>query len=229
MKAAVRAALFLMILLAIPVLPFLWLGESFEQSLLLALKQPSSPSVVAAWTVGLLTTDMFLPVPSSAVITYAGGVLGLMPGAFASWIGLSVGAFGGFGLARVFGDKVTRNFTEVEDIARLERFTRDFGPTSLILTRALPILAEACVLLVGAGKLSWLRFAVPVLLMNALLAITYSACGAYFRDSPSFVVAIVASGAIPLLTALSLRRWWKLTPSLTPSDSTGPASPETDD
>ena len=42
MSPAVKAALFLIVLFAIPVVPFLWLGESFEQSLLKALREPSS-------------------------------------------------------------------------------------------------------------------------------------------------------------------------------------------
>ena len=108
MKSAAKAALFLIVLFAIPIIPFLWLGESFEQSLLDALRQPGSKTTVWIWVVGLLAADMFLPVPSSAVVTYAGGVLGVAQGALASWIGLSAGAIGGFGLARQFGEPLAQ-------------------------------------------------------------------------------------------------------------------------
>ena len=211
MSPAVKATLFLIVLFAIPVVPFLWLGESFEQSLLKALREPSSPMVVSAWVVGLLAADMFLPVPSSAVITYAGGALGLVPATLVSWLGLSVGATGGFGLARVFGETLARRFSESQDVTRMSDFTRRHGPTALVLTRALPILAEACVLMLGAGRLSWRRFLMPMLASNLLLALTYSACGVWFRESASFPLVIVASGAVPLLTALAIRRWWKPT------------------
>ena len=209
MPPAVKAALFLIVLFAIPVVPFLWLGESFEQSLLKALDEPSSPMVVSAWVIGLLAADMFLPVPSSAVITYAGGALGLVPATLVSWLGLSVGAASGFGLARLFGETLARRLSESQDVARMSDFTRRHGPTALVLTRALPILAEACVLMLGAGRLSWRRFLVPMLASNLLLALTYSACGVWFRDSASFPIAIVASGAVPLLAALAIRRWWQ--------------------
>ena len=69
MQSAFKAALFLIVLFAIPVLPFLWLGETFEQSLLKARREPSAPEVIGAWVIGLLVADMFLSVPSSAVIT----------------------------------------------------------------------------------------------------------------------------------------------------------------
>ena len=211
MKPALRAALFLMVLFAIPIVPFVWLGESFEAGLLKALREPSSHMVVTSWVIGLLAADMFLPVPSSAVITYAGGVLGVVAGTVTSWIGLSLGAVGGFGLARLFGESIARRFSVSEDIERMSRFTQRHGATALVLTRALPILAEACVLMLGAGRLSWRQFLLPMLASNLLLSLTYSACGAYFKDSNAFPIAIVASGTVPLIGALVIRRFWQPT------------------
>ncbi len=208
MKPAIRAALFLTVLFAIPIVPFVWLGESFEAGLLRALCEPSSPGVVMGWVIGLLAADMFLPVPSSAVITYAGGVLGVVAGTVTSWIGLSLGAVGGFGLARLFGESIARRFSESEDIERMSRFTQRHGATALVLTRALPILAEACVLMLGTGRLSWRQFLLPMLVSNLLLSATYAACGAYFQNSNAFPVAIIASGAVPLIAALVIRRRW---------------------
>ena len=210
MKPAIRAALFLIVLFAIPIVPFVWLGESFETGLLRSLHEPSSPIIVCGWVIVLLAADMFLPVPSSAVITYAGGVLGVVAGTIASWIGLSLGAVGGFGLARLFGESIARRFSESADIERMSQFTQRHGATALVLTRALPILAEACVLMLGTVRLSWRQFLLPMLVSNLLLSVTYSACGAYFKDSNAFPVAIIASGAVPLIAALFIRRKWKV-------------------
>jgi uncharacterized membrane protein YdjX (TVP38/TMEM64 family) len=209
MKPALRAALFLAVLFAIPIVPVVWLGDSFEESLLKLLRDPSSPQIVATWVVGLLAADMFLPVPSSAVITYAGGVLGLTVGTIASWLGLSLGGLGGFALARTCGEPLARRFSEPDDIARMSQFTQRYGATAILLTRALPILAEACVLMLGCGRLSWRQFLVPLLVSNLLLSLAYSACGAVFQGSASFVVAIVGSGAVPLIAAVLIRRWWR--------------------
>lgn len=208
MKPALKAAAFLILLFAIPIIPFLWLGESFEQSLLDALQQPRSPIVVSTWVMGLLAADMFLPVPSSAVITYAGGALGFGLGAIVAWIGLTVGGVGGFWLARLFGEPLARWLSDADDVARVGDFARRHGATAIYLTRALPILAEACILMLGAGRMGWRRFLGPMLISNGLLSLTYAACGAWFRDSSSFPIAIVASGAVPLIAALVLRRVW---------------------
>lgn len=208
MRSAAKAAVFLIVLFAIPILPFLWLGESFEQSLLDSLRQPTSNTTVSCWVIGLLAADMFLPVPSSAVATYAGGVLGVTWGTLVSWVGLSLGAIGGFGLARTFGEPLARRFSEADDVTRMSAFAKRHGPTALVLTRALPILAEACILMLGVGRLSWGRFLGPMLISNGLLALTYATCGAWFRDSNAFPIAIVASGTIPLVVALVIRRRW---------------------
>lgn len=221
MKSAAKAALFLLVLFAIPIVPFLWLGESFEQSLLDAMRQSAaSRTTVGAWVIGLLAADMFLPVPSSAVVTYAGGILGLIWGTLASWVGLSLGAVGGFGLARLCGEPLVRRFSEGDDVTRMRDFARRHGPQAILLTRALPILAEACVLMLGAGRMEWRRFLVPMLISNGLLALTYAACGAYFRDSAAFPLAIIASGAIPLVAALLIRKYW------TPAQEPNPTAAE---
>jgi len=209
MHPAAKAAVFLLVLFAIPIIPFLCLGESFEQSLLDALRRPASAETVGLWVVGLLAVDMFLPVPSSAVVTYAGGILGITWGAITAWTGLSLGAVAGFGMARLFGQPLARKFSEAGDADRMQTFARNYGPLALLLTRPLPILAEACVLMLGAGRMTWQRFLPPLLLSNALLAVTYAACGAYFRESDVFPVAIIVSGAIPLVVALVIRRFWK--------------------
>ena len=86
-------------------------------------------------------------------------------------------------------------------------FTKRHGPVALVLTRPFPILDEVCVLMSGTGRLSWRRFLPPVLVSNLFLALTYSACGVWFRDSPSLpIIIIVASEAVPLVAALVIRR-----------------------
>lgn len=204
-----RAALFLAVLFAVPIVPFLVLGASFEESLLLALKEPAAPGVICAWVAGLLAVDIFLPVPSSAIITYAGGVLGVGWATVVAWAGLSVGAAAGFGLARKFGAAVARRFSEPGDVERLSSFAERHGVAALVLTRALPILAETCVLFLGTGRMTWRRFLPAMLVSNGLLALVYASCGAYFRESAGFPVAIVVSGALPLVVALVLRKYWR--------------------
>ena len=80
-------------------------------------------------------------------------------------------------------------------------------PLALVLTRALPILAEACVLLMGTTRLSWRRFLIPVFACNFVISLTYAACGEYFEEIDALPWAVVLSGTVPLFIALTARRW----------------------
>jgi len=198
----------LVFFLLIPVIPFLFLGDAFErdvQEWILA-DQDRVSQVEFLVVLGILASDIFLPVPSSAVMTGAGGIMTFWPAVLASWIGLTLGSIVGFGLARLFGRPFAARFAESEDLARIAAIGARYGPTALLLTRPLPILAEACVLLMGTTHLSWYRFLSPVVAANLALAVFYVACGAGIEDQQTLILVAVGSGTLPLLLALFIRR-----------------------
>lgn len=206
MRSVMRAALLLVVFLLVPVIPFLVLGEPFEKGVSEWLESDRAEQIQMLLVPAILASDIFLPIPSSAVMTYAGGVMPFWTAVLASWVGLSAGAGFGFGLAKLLGKPFAARFAEPEDLARIETVGARFGPTALLLTRPLPILAEACVLLMGTTDLSWRRFAVPVLSANLGLAVFYVACGAGIDDQRLLIVVAIGSGTLPLLLALAIRR-----------------------
>jgi hypothetical protein len=76
----------------------------------------------------------------------------------------------------------------------------------LVLFRALPVLAEASVLLFGATRLSWIRFFVPVALANLGIAAAYSILGHFGRMQHVTWYVLAASIALPLF-ATTMVRW----------------------
>ncbi len=207
MRPVINVCLMLAFFVAIPIIPFVLLGESFEQDVQTWLEQEreQTSGVLAAAVVGTLASDIFLPIPSSSVVTYAGGVLGLWPATLWSWLGLTVGSCSGFGLSKLLGKPFARRFAESADLAKVEVAASRYGPAILLLSRPLPILAEACVLLFGTTTLSWRQFLLPVVAANLGIAFVYAACGAGFDDQRTLLAATVASGAVPLLIALLIR------------------------
>lgn len=207
MRPVLRASVVLAVFLLVPVVPFLLLGESFERDVTdwFQADDARAETVEFAAVLGILASDILLPIPSSAVMTYAGGVMNFWSAVLASWIGLTTGAVLGFGLARLLGKPFAARFAEPEDLVRIESIGARFGPAVLLVTRPLPILAEACVLLMGTTQLSWRRFLLPVAAANLALAVFYVACGAGIEDQQTLVVAAVGSGTIPLLLALVIR------------------------
>ncbi|MEN6498492.1 MAG: VTT domain-containing protein [Thermoguttaceae bacterium] len=207
MRGLLKPIFLIAVVLAIPIVPFMAFGPSLEERIEREIRTALAPETVALMVVGLLAVDIFLPIPSSVVSTVAGSVLGFGLGTAASWLGMTLGAGGAFLLARLLGRSLALRFSNAEDLGRIDVLSARYGPMVLVLARPVPILAEASVLFLGATRLSWSRFLVPIALSNLGIAAAYAALG----ELVQLPVALAASIALPLvLTALA--RWgWKRT------------------
>lgn len=217
MRELWRPLLLVFFALLIPVLPFLAIGPWLEANIAAWLDPPPPPLTIAAGTFAILSTDVLLPVPSSLVSTVAGAQLGILPATIASWLGLSIGAILGFWLAKTCGRPLAERFAGADDLARIDLLSGQYGAWILVATRALPVLAEAAVLFLGATQLSWRRFLPPVLLSNLGIAAVYSALGHLARTQGELPLALAASIAVPLLASTIVR--WLLASSTTSPQS----------
>jgi uncharacterized membrane protein YdjX (TVP38/TMEM64 family) len=201
-----RPLLIICLALLVPVIPFLSFGGWLEERVAQWLDPPPAASAVALGTVAILSTDILLPIPSSAVSTVAGAQLGILPATVASWLGMTLGAIFGFLLARGFGRPVAEWLSSPEDLERMDSLSQRYGAWILIVTRALPVLAEAAVLFLGATRLSWRQFLPPVMLSNLGIAAVYSVLGHVARAQGELPLALAASIALPVLAA-TMARW----------------------
>ena len=200
-----RPLILISLVLLVLIVPFLLLGDSFEAQVQEWVQQEWSTRTRFWMIVLILSLDILLPIPSSGVSTYAGGKLGFLSGTLASWLGMSLGAVLGFALARWLGRPFALRFGG-RDVSAIEGAQLQFGPAVLVFTRALPILAEACVLLMGVLKLPWRNFLPAVLLSNLVISMAYAAFGAYFVERDSLAVAVIASVLLPLGIAILVRK-----------------------
>jgi len=197
------------LVLAVPIVPFAILGESFEARIEARLQESIAPAMVAGMVVGLLAVDVVLPVPSSVVSTFAGKMLGFVPGTAASWVGMMLGAIVAFVLARLFGRPLAAWLSKPEELARIDVLSRRFGPAVLVICRPVPVLAEASVLFLGTTHLGWRRFLVPVALANLGIAAVYAALGKLVQ----LPIALAASIALPILATALAKYLWPATPN----------------
>jgi uncharacterized membrane protein YdjX (TVP38/TMEM64 family) len=159
----------LVCVLLVPAIPFLVMGSWFEpwlETLLSSKSVDMDPAIAFSIVVGVLSGDILLPVPSSAVCTFAGKQLGALSGTAACWIGLNISAAIGYVLGNRFGIPVVKRFSDESTISRLQKFDQRSSVVCLVLCRGLPIIAEASVLLMGIRKLPWQVFWPPVLLAH---------------------------------------------------------------
>ena len=200
-----RLLLLVAIVLAIPILPFLGFGEALEARMTGWLSDTLPPTTVTILVIGLLASDIFLPVPSSVVSTFAGKMLGFWAGTAATWCGLTSGAVFAFWLVRVCGRPLAKRLSSDEELARMDALAARFGVLVLVLTRPVPVLAEASVLLMGTTRLAWWRFLLAVGLSNLGLAAVYALLG----DRVQLPYAAAAALALPLLAAAIARWCWR--------------------
>jgi uncharacterized membrane protein YdjX (TVP38/TMEM64 family) len=187
--------------LAVPILPFLMFGESAESQMASWLDLSDSPGTAAALVIGLLAGDIFLPVPSSLVNTFAGKALGFWLGTAASWCGMTIGTSAAYWLVRWLGRPLARRLSSEEELARMDALANRHGILILILARPIPVLAEASVLVMGTMRIGWWRFFAAVGLSNLGIAAAYAALG----ERVQLPIAIAAAFAVPLIFAAVAR------------------------
>ncbi len=208
-----RPLLLLALVLLVPVIPFLLFGEALDSWIQGIIKDNLSASFVIL----ILSTDILLPIPSSLISTMGGVNLGPLVGSLASMVGMTIGASLGYWLARWFGRPLVRRLSREKDLERAEKINHRFGPGMILLTRGVPVLAEASVLLSGMHGLRWRRFLLPMLVSNLILSTGYSLIGYYAGAMEGLWLALTASIAIPVILALvvqQIQRRYKATMAL---------------
>ena len=198
-SSPVVPALLLVGLLALILIPFLLWEEAFFGTTRALLASGAGGALLAAGLAGLLAGDVFLPVPSSLVSTAAGARFGLAGGALVSVAGLTAGCVLGYALGRRVGRGAVIAAAGERRLARLERATARLGDGVLVACRAVPVLAEASVILAGVGRMPAARFVALTTLANLGLSLAYAGVGARAAGAGSFLLAFGGAIAIPAL------------------------------
>ncbi len=182
--------------IAVPLVPWLIWGARLDHAVADWLDPPPPPTLLAAMEVGVLAADILLPVPSSLVVTLGGATLGVVAGTACAWIGMTIGSLAGWLLGRVAGARRVADL-DADDREAIARRERRFGPLVIVLTRPLPILAEAAALMAGAAGMPWKTFLIAAASGNLAIAFAWSLAGALGRDADSLQWVSIASLAVP--------------------------------
>ena len=149
---------------------------------------------------GLLASDVFLPIPSSVLSTASGVLLGFFGGAVTNSAGMTAGCWLGYRTGRLASARADEKMT-----ALWERY----GEWTLVLTRAVPVLAEAAVFFAGMSAMPFRRFLLLTTFANIGIGTLYAAVGAYAMEWNSFLGAFLGSLAVPALAHGIMRVRWR--------------------
>lgn len=166
------------------------------------------PAVGASLLVALMAGDVVLPVPSSLVSVSAGAAFGWRAGAAMIWLGMTLGCLFGYALGGSAGRLLMVRLVGEAELARARGLFADAGPLGLVVTRAVPVLAEASLLAAGAARMPFASFLISTSLANAAVAIAYALVGAAAAGAQSFLLLFLGLALVPTVgwTAWALRR-----------------------
>lgn len=134
-------------------------------------------ALAASLGVGLLVADVLLPVPSSLVMVAHGALFGVATGTLLSLTGGVGATLFGFAIGRRGGRVMERLVTPAER-ERANRLLQRWGALAIIVTRPVPMLAEAVAIMSGTSSLGWGRVAAASLAGSLPPALLYAITGA---------------------------------------------------
>jgi len=148
---------------------------------------------------GLLVVDVVAPVPSSIIMVANGMLFGLVWGATLSVVGGLGAALVGYGIGAK-GERVSKRWLGGEALARGNAFFQNYGMIAVIVSRPIPILAEAVTIIAGIARMPPRKFIPAALIGLFPPAIIHAIAGAYTLTVSSglyvFLAVMMLAGTV---------------------------------
>jgi uncharacterized membrane protein YdjX (TVP38/TMEM64 family) len=151
--------------------------------------------VTALLGVGLLVSDVVLPVPSSVVMVVQGAVFGLVAGTLLALLGGTGATMAAYLVGRRSRPAVHR-LVSLSDQQRAAALMDRHGIWAVVITRPVPMLAETVAIFAGVERLPWSAVLLAGAVGNLVPALGYAAVGAL---AASFVNGLLVFAGVCLL------------------------------
>ena len=172
-----------------------WTDEATWEALVAA--GGSDASVVGVVILSLVA-DLGLPVPSSAVMTAAGALLGVVGGTAANLAGSLTAAALGYGLCARFGQGAFGRLVGSDEQKVADWFDR-WGVWAILLSRAVPMLTETISCLAGLQGFGFARFILLSAAGTAPVCAVYAYAGSHATAAEGVAVAVAVAFVIPAM------------------------------
>lgn len=200
-----RWVLLLLLLLAVVLVPYVLFEERFA-ALASRVVAGESRTYVAGGVGVLLASDVLLPVPSSVVSVAAGMLLGFWRAAATIWLGMSAACAIGYAVGRKTSG-LARRLVGADSLGRASRLLSRHGDYAFVVSRPVPVVAEATVILAGLTGASFTRFMLVTTAANFGIALAYAGIGAFSLRVESLPVALAGAVIVPALAWIVVRLW----------------------
>jgi len=160
-----------------------------------------------AWAagIGLLTSDILLPIPGTVVMSALGFIYGPLVGGLIAAAGSMAAGLIGYGIGRCFGEPMARRLLGNLDFEKGRLLFAKGGGWMVALSRALPILPEVISCTAGLVRMPLRRFVVSLACGSLPIGFLFAAIGAAGRETPAW--ALVFSLLVPAILWMLAKKW----------------------
>jgi len=197
MRSKYKWIILIGVIFALIIVPFCIWGKQIDEVVFTWIEKGREyPLQFGLLLSALLAGDIILPTPSSIVSTGCGALLGFVWGTLASFIGMTVSCILGYFIGRYASNHFVSRLMG-KTMSSVEKFSSRYGRWFLILTRAVPVLAEASVLFAGLGRQRFSEFIIITSMANFVISVLYAYIGSYAVSTNSFLLVFAAGVIIP--------------------------------
>ncbi|MEP4077942.1 TVP38/TMEM64 family protein [Haloferula sp.] len=139
--------------------------------------------------IGLLVSDVVLPVPGTVVMSALGWIYGALLGGLLASAGSVCAGLVAYGLCRALGERMARRLLGDIDFEKGKLLFAQGGGWMVALSRALPILPEAVACTAGLVGMPFRRFLGSLICGSLPIGFLFAWIGAGGREAPGWTLA----------------------------------------
>jgi uncharacterized membrane protein YdjX (TVP38/TMEM64 family) len=154
--------------------------------------------------IGLLVSDLVVPIPSTIIMSALGYVYGAVLGGLLATLGSCLSGLLGYFLCRCFGIRVAARLVGEGPLAEMELTFRQMGGWLVVLSRWLPLFPEVVACMAGLARMPLPIFGLALVCGSLPLGLVFALIGSLGVSSP--LSALALSAVLPPLLWLTARR-----------------------
>ena len=146
-----------------------------------------------AWLaiIGLLISDLVLPVPNTPLMTLAGAIYGWWAGALIAAAGSILAGLVAYGLAQVLGHKAIDRIASPTEREQFQEFFDTWGMMGIAASRAMPVMPEVLTVLAGLARMHFGRFCAALVIGALIVCVPLAWLGERASESLETVSIVV--------------------------------------
>lgn len=194
-KGPLRVLLLILVVVAVLAVPYIIWGEQIEDywasTNVVEYLRAQGPWAAMVGVV-MICADLFIPMPSPAIMAGLGLIYGFLPGALIASLASFLSGLLAFTLCRAIGPRAAAWIVSESEIKRLSGFFERYGIWAIAISRLLPWVPEILACVAGLSGMSIARFAAGNLIGGIAVGFINAYFGSRGEADPETLAFVIA-------------------------------------